>query len=118
MHRPIPASPYDLDDPTGIVAVGLVRHRSHRGICLARRDANRRYPRSRQGFVQPVAQRVSFQTDALHRHPQRSEEINQRLWLTRNLSFPNDAATLIDRGDRRFFEEIENGGGSLCLSVS
>ncbi len=43
MHHSIPGAAHDLRDLARVVSVGLVRHRAHRRLGLARLYANRRH---------------------------------------------------------------------------
>jgi hypothetical protein len=74
MHLPIPARAHDLRKRAGIVAIGLVRHRLHGRIGLARLYTDRRQALGTQSIVKPGRQRARFQPNAL----QRQIELPQR----------------------------------------
>jgi len=67
MHLPEPARAHDLRQGTGIVPVGLVRHRLHCCIRLTRLDADRWQALSTQPVVKPGRQRACLQPNALQR---------------------------------------------------
>ena len=68
MHRAIPAGSHDLRDPTRVVAIGLVWHRTHRRLRLARLDADRHDPSLRKALMQPGRQRARLEANPLHYH--------------------------------------------------
>jgi hypothetical protein len=99
MHRAIPTGVHDLRDPTRVVAVGLVRHRTHRRLGLAGLDADRRESYCRQPLMQPGGQRARFETDPCHPHPACPEERDQCLRLADHPRLAHDTAGVIDDAD-------------------
>ena len=70
MHSAIPSSAHDLRDTARVVAVGLVRHRTHRGFRLAGLDADGRDPRFRKLLAQPGRQRTCLKPNPPHGQPE------------------------------------------------
>jgi hypothetical protein len=99
MHRAIPTGAHDLRDPARVVAVGLVRHRAHRRLGLARLDADRRNPSFRHARMQPRRQRARLKADPFHLHPARPEERDQHLGLACHARLAHDATRVIDDAD-------------------
>ncbi|MCY1229521.1 hypothetical protein D9M72_418850 [compost metagenome] len=110
MHLPIPARAHDLRQCAGVVAIGLVGHRLHRGIRSPRLDADRRQAFAAQPIVKPGGQRARFQPDALQRKPDFMQHLAQRLRLARRTCFLDDPAALVDHTDRcRFQGHVQSG---------
>ena len=67
VNLPEPPRAHDLRQGAGVVAIGLVGHRLHRGVGLPRLDADGGEALSAQAVVQPGRQRTSLEPDPIQR---------------------------------------------------
>jgi hypothetical protein len=94
MHRAVPPGPHDLRDPARVVAVGFVRHGTHRRLGLARLDADGCNAGLRQTLMEPGRQRTGLKANPLHYHPACPEERDQRLRLAGNARLARNTAPI------------------------
>ena len=99
-----PAGAHDLRQGAGIVAIGLVALRLHRGMRMSRFDDDRRMTGRRQLGLQPKAQRGRLKADPLQLARCAFERAMNGLRIGRNADFRQAFAMLVDDADMGFFQ--------------
>jgi hypothetical protein len=104
LHRPKPTHAQQLRDATGVLAVGLDRHRRQRRLHMPGFQQHRLEACLAQASVQPLRQRTGLQPDPRHLQAKLAKPANQRLRLTRHLRLAHDPAGGIDHAHTAVFQ--------------